>query len=83
MTPGRSRDQYSIDLETIILEANQLKRAVQQANTHVQRVCDAAYARFLGKKIQGLEEKLCQRDQREPFQHLVYLRIEDKRKLRS
>ena len=40
----------------------QLLRAVRRANTHVQRVCDAAHAKFLEKYVQDLEEDLRQSD---------------------
>ena len=44
---------------------------------HIQRVCDAAYTKFLENHVQGLDEELRQRDQREIFQHIKFLSTED------
>ena len=46
-------------------------------------VCDAAYARFLQRHVQGLEQDLRQRDQRGLFQCLQSLSIVDTWKVSS
>ena len=45
---------------------SQLKRAVRRENTRVHRAYDAAYGRFLGRHVQGLEES-CASAIREDF----------------
>ena len=58
---------------------SQLKRAVRQEHTHVHRVCDDAYEKFLGRHVQGMEKdlRLRRRDQRGLFQRLKSLNMED------
>ena len=60
---------------------SQLMRAVRRENTRVHRVCDDA--RFLERRVQGMEETLCQRDQTGLFQRLKSLNIEDTLKVSS
>ena len=62
---------------------SQLKRAVRRENTGVHRVCDAAFERFPGRHVQGMEEDLRQRDQRGLFRRINSLNIEDTRKVSS
>ena len=64
-------------------QESQLKRAVRRANTRVHRVCDAAYKKFLGRHVQGVQEDLRQRDQRGIFQRINSLNIENTRKVSS
>ena len=65
------------------MQDNQLKRAIWRANTHVHRVCYAAYERFLGEDVQGLEEDSRQLDQRGLFQRIKSRNIEDTQKISS
>ena len=56
---------------------SQPKRAVRRENTRVHRVCGAAYERFHGRYLQGLEEDLRQGDQRGLFQCINSRSVED------
>ena len=76
--PRREAWEY----QKIDAQDSQLKRDARRPNTHFQRVCDAAFARFL-EHVQGLEEDLRQRNQRGPSQRLKSLSIEDTRKVSS
>ena len=62
---------------------SQLMRAVRRENTHVHRVCNDAFERFLERHVQGMEDDLRQRDPRGRFQRCKSLKIEDTRKVSS
>ena len=61
----------------------QLMRAARRENTRIHRVCNDDFERFLERHVQGMEEDLRQRDQRELFQRCKSLKIEDTRKVSS
>ena len=54
-------------------QRSQLMRDVRRENTRFHMVCNVALERFLERHLQGMEEDLCQRDQRGLFQRFKYL----------
>ena len=58
-------------------------RAVRREKTRFHRVCNDVYERFLERHVQGMEEDLRQRNQRELFQRSKCLNLEDTRKVNS
>ena len=60
-----------------------LWRAVKQARTWLKRVRGPTVTRLFKQCARKLEEKLHRRNQREFFQHLKFMEVEETRKVHS